>query len=286
MEKIIILGHENPDVDSVVSGYILEKILNKKGYEAKFIIPDDDTIGKDTLNICGRYGLNPLDYKNKIDLDEKDKKYILVDHNERKLGGEIVAIIDHHPTNKEIKIDNYYNKKISSTACFICYNNEDLLDKSDLKLAIIATLVDTASFHSTKGRKEDEEWVVKICNKYDFNYDELYREGLYLSSLDNIEVASLNGLKQYTFNDKKVKSSYAQIKVSSLTESKIHKVIEKLKKRVEEEKLDAFVFIVYDMENFRTVYYLITESGIEKRCFDYYASRGDTIMPEIEKKLM
>ena len=27
MEKMVILGHKNPDVDSIVSGYLLEKLL-------------------------------------------------------------------------------------------------------------------------------------------------------------------------------------------------------------------------------------------------------------------
>ena len=61
MDKIIILGHENPDVDSIVSGYLLEKILIKKGYDAKFIIPDKN-IDIDTMDICTRYGLEPSNY--------------------------------------------------------------------------------------------------------------------------------------------------------------------------------------------------------------------------------
>ena len=42
MNKIIILGHENPDVDSIVSGYLLEKIMLNMGYDVKYIIPDKE----------------------------------------------------------------------------------------------------------------------------------------------------------------------------------------------------------------------------------------------------
>lgn len=31
---MIILGHENPDVDSIISAIILNKILTKKGYSS------------------------------------------------------------------------------------------------------------------------------------------------------------------------------------------------------------------------------------------------------------
>jgi len=285
MEKIIILGHENPDVDSIVSGYLLEKILNKKGYNVEFIIPDEK-IESNTLDICTRNGLNPIKFKKNIDLNDPNIKYILVDHNERKLAGEIICIIDHHPTSRNINIDNYYNKNISSTACYICLDNEFLLNETDLKLAVLATLVDTASFHSTKSRKQDKDWAIEICNKYKLNYDELYKEGLGLSPLEDISKASLNGLKKYNFNDKKVESSYIQIEEPQLHENEINKITVLLKERVNKEKLNAFVFIIHDMKKFKTMYHLITPEKIETKYYELYTSRGNTIMPEVEKKLI
>ncbi len=62
---IIILGHENPDVDSIVSAIILNKILLKKGYNSKFIIPDDQ-INKDTLEILNKYNIDPYEYKSSL----------------------------------------------------------------------------------------------------------------------------------------------------------------------------------------------------------------------------
>lgn len=284
MEKLIILGHENPDVDSIVSGYILEKILIKKGYFAEFIIPDK-SINKDTLDICNRNGLNPLNFMKNIDFEDKNVKYILVDHNQRDLAGEVVCIIDHHPANTQIKTEHYYNKKISSTACFICQGNENLLDESSIKLAIIATLVDTASFHSTKGRAEDNAWAIGMCKKYNLDYNELAKEGLTLTPLDNIAVASLNGLKKYNFNGKKVESSYIQVEISEYTEDKIRQIIHSLKQYISNNKLTAFVFIVHDMKKFETTYYLITENNIISKNYPRYTQRGDTIMPEVEKLL-
>ena len=284
MEKLIILGHENPDVDSIVSGYILEKILIKKGYSAEFIIPDK-SINKDTLDICIKNGLNPISFIKNVNFEDKSIKYILVDHNQRDLAGEIVCIIDHHPANTQIKTKHYYNKKVSSTACFICQGNENLLDESSIKLAIIATLVDTASFHSTKGRAEDKAWVIGMCKKYNLDYNELAKEGLTLTPLDNIAVASLNGLKKYNFNGKKVESSYIQVEISQHTEDKIQQIIHTLKQYIWNNKLTAFVFIVHDMKRFETTYYLITENNITTKNYPRYTQRGDTIMPEVEKLL-
>lgn len=281
MDKIIILGHENIDVDSIVSGYLLEKILSKKGYDAKFVIPDKD-ISNDTMNICTKYGLEPSKFMMDFDLNS-NCKYILVDHHERDVGGEIICIIDHHPTSKVFNMEHYYNKMISSTACFIACENEELLDKFDIKLACLATLIDTVSFHSTKGREIDKEWVISMCDKYNLDYNKLYREGLYLTNLDSIDKASLNGLKRYCFNGKIIESSYIQIDCPISHNDEIIKMIDILKNRVDSEKLDAFVFIVYDMDDFKTTYYLITDDDVKEKYYDVYASRGNTIMPEIEK---
>ena len=284
MNKIIILGHENPDVDSIVSGYLLEKILKNKGYDARFIIPDNE-IQQESLDICRKNGLDPIMFQKNINLNDKNIKYILVDHNERNVSGEIVCIIDHHPTNKTIKMDNYYNKQISSTACYICNMFEDLLEENDLKLAIVATMVDTASFHSTKSREEDKKWVMDLCEKYGFDYKELYNQGLCLTKLDDIEKASLNGLKKYNFNNLLVHSSYIQIEDLKLYKYKINSILNVLKEYIINEKITTFVFIVHDMKSFKTMYYLITNKGIEKRYYDSYTARGTTIIPEIEQKL-
>jgi len=283
MDKIIILGHENPDVDSVVSGYLLEKILNKKGHHSKFLIPDE-SIDKDTLDICNKYGLNPKKFQKEINQD-KYNKYILVDHHERDLDGEIIAIIDHHPTSKNIELNNYYNQEISSTALYIYKEHKELLDKNDVRLVVVATLIDTVSFHSDKGKEEDKCYIQELCQKYDLNYNDLYKEGLILSNLSNIKEASLHGLKKHNINNKKVYSSYIQIENKDNNQNEINKIIDVLKEYINKERIYAFIFIVHDMTKFQTMYYLIKENDISIRYYNKYTSRGNTIIPEITKMI-
>lgn len=282
-KKIIVLGHENPDVDSIVSGYLLEKILNKYGYNADFIIPDSK-IEEETINICKNNGLDSSKFMKKI--EEKNALYVLVDHHERDINGEIICIVDHHPTTKYIKLDSYYNKKISSTACYICQNNEHLLNEYDLRLAVLATMVDTASFHSNKGTNEDKKWVMDICQKYNFDFNELHKQGLCLTNIYNLKKASLNGLKKYNYYKKKIESSYIQIEDILSNGENINKILDYLKLYIKDNNVDVFVFIVHDMNCFKTKCYLITQNKIEIKEYDEYTSRGSTIMPEIEKKLI
>ena len=62
MQKYIILGHENPDVDSIVSGYIYQNYLRRRNIDADFIIP------LNTVVMATRI-INPILDKMDIELD-------------------------------------------------------------------------------------------------------------------------------------------------------------------------------------------------------------------------
>ena len=143
---------------------------------------------------------------------KEDKYFVLVDHHERELDGTIVGIIDHHVANKEINVDYYYNKSISSASCYICQGNEEFFDEKDLTLAFVAAMVDTASFNSTKGRVEDNDWIINLCKERNIDYEKIYETGLCLTDLSNLEQVSFNGLKHYNLCDKEIEASYIQVR--------------------------------------------------------------------------
>ena len=80
----IILGHENPDVDSIVSGVLLERYLTRQGKEARFMIPDRK-VDEESVSICLSFGLDPRKYQG--ELPKEKNEYILVDHHERNVPG-------------------------------------------------------------------------------------------------------------------------------------------------------------------------------------------------------
>ena len=91
--------------------------------------------------------------------DLKNQKYILVDHHERDVVGDVVAVLDHHPTSKDIVLPYYRNERFSSTACMIVEDNENSFTKEEIELAVLATMIDTVSFHSSKTVDRDISWV-------------------------------------------------------------------------------------------------------------------------------
>lgn len=281
-EKIIILGHENPDVDSIFSGYLLQILLTKKGYLTEYIIPDK-SIEEETLDFCLSNNINPNSFKKEIDFNNKKQKYILVDHHERELEGEIIAIIDHHPTFEEINCKNYHNIESSSTACIICKNNEEYFSKEELELAFLATMVDTCSFNSTKGKEEDKNWILDWCQKLNIDYDKLYQKGFFLTSLNDLKKASLHGLKKYKHNNQNIQSSYIQI--NNIENNQVNEIIFYIKEYINNNNIDLFIFIIYDMSKFNSIVYKITKTNIKSETYNKYTSRGSVVMPKIFNEL-
>lgn len=287
MKKIIILGHENPDEDSIISGFLLQNLLNRRnlGIDFEFVIPDL-VLDQETVTICNNYGLDVTKFQKEIDLSNPEQEYILVDHHERKLSGKIIAVIDHHPSFVEVKdIPHYINQPASSTTCLICQGNEDEFSKKELELAMMAAMIDTASFHSTKTRESDKDWVFTFTKLLNINYDNLYKTGLCLTPSMPIREMSLHGLKKYHLEQKEIESSYIQIEQVNKNTILIDDILQFLTEYVSSQNLDAFVFIVHDMTNFQSTAYQIESEIIKKRIYPQYTSRGNTIMPDVFQNL-
>ena len=283
MSKYIILGHENPDNDSIVSGYLLEKLMKRLGYDVEFIIPDE-TISEENIMLANYCGLDPTSYQKEIPNDPS-AKYILVDHHERIVPGEIVAIIDHHPTNKEISCKYYQNERACSTSCLIAKDRERFFSLDDLKMTCLSAMVDTAAFHSNKTVVRDYLWVRSLCAKYGFNYEELMTTSMCPTDISDIEKASINGLKKHDLAGHKVASSFLHLPSPTANQEEINQMIEYLKTYIKDEGYDLFAFIVHDITNFKSTLYKIREDSIDTVQYDEYTSRGTRIIPELTEEL-
>lgn len=283
-DKLIILGHNNPDIDSIISGILLEYYINHHTlYQGEFVIPDR-TLDKETITICDKYKIDYKKYQRPLKQD--DRLIILVDHHERSIKNtEIVAIIDHHPTTKEISCPFYINQKISSTAALITQKREDFFPKELLRLAVLATYVDTASFNSTKSRQEDKIWAEKLIKEFNFNEKELYEAGLLLTDISNLETAAFNGLKRYTIANKKVEVSTIQIKSNEVEKEVIEKIKEIVLNYFIDKNLDIYILIIHDMAKMKSTAYKVFKDKIEIDEYSQYTSRGNTIIPNLEEEI-
>lgn len=283
MNKFVILGHENPDFDSIVSGYILEKIMKKHGYNAEFLIPDKQ-IEEENIKLSAYIGIDPTSFQKTLP-EDKAIKYILVDHHERDVPGEIISIIDHHPTDKAISCKHYQNQAACSTSCIIGRGNERQLSCDDIKAICLSAMVDTAGFHSNKTKLSDYLWIKYLCEKYKFNYQELINMAMLPTDIEDLKKASLNGLKTYNINDQKIASSYIHVSNPSEKETEINTMCMHIQEHIITEEYDLFAFIVHDITNFKTTLYKITATETEITQYDEYTSRGSKIIPDITKSI-
>ncbi len=286
--KYIILGHVNPDVDSVLSGVLLERILNRyTNNEFKFIIPDD-FIDDITKKIVNDLGIDISKYQEKnIDSDDK---IILVDHYEdTRYPNNICAIYDHHPPtsgfNNPLK-SAYYNTPSCSATTVIAKVFNDYLTKEDFVLVLVGALVDTVSFKSTKTNQEEVKYLTEKAKEFNIDINNYYDIGLCLNDIDDPNEVFLYGLKKYTLQDKKVESSYIQIKDVQDNKDKIKNIISLIVNYINTNNIDIFVFIVHDMDNFKTITFEISKDNIETKTYEQYTSRGSTIIPNLDKKLL
>lgn len=283
MDKYIILGHENPDNDSIVSGYILEKIMKQRGYDVEFIIPDE-VISDENIMLATYIGIDPTLFQKQLP-EDPSIKYILVDHHERTVPGEIVAIIDHHPTDKDINTKYYQNERACSTSCIIGKAFTRYLSLDDIKAVCLSAMVDTAAFHSNKTTVSDYLWVKSMCSKFNFNYAEMLTTSMCPTDITNLQSAALNGLKKHNIHNHKIASSFLHLPNPNENKEEIKEMISYLQEYIEEEQYDMFAFIVHDITNFKSTLYKIRKDSIETKEYDEYTSRGTRIIPDLTEEL-
>lgn len=276
---ITILGHDNIDVDSIISGILLSKLFTYLNIKNQFVITDK-SISQDTLSILNKYKIDTSPYINK----PLTEHLFLVDHNSTNTEGIVLGCIDHHPI-REFKDYLFYDNRPASACAKIIYDYmEELsypIEKDDVLLTILALYIDTCSLRSSKTLEEDIEWSKNKALEFSLPLKQLELDGLCTTDL-NLPVSqlALNGLKKYNYNNNLVISSYIQIN-NAITYEKIIQYIMSLVKANMQIKM--WVFLIIDFKNNLTIEYRISEKTIEKNIYENILSRGKNIMPNIEK---
>ena len=282
-EKITILGHENPDIDSILSGYILASFLRYKKYDAEYVIPDKD-IDEDIKPILKYCGIDLTNFSNSI---SSRSKLILVDHHKTNFNNDIIAVIDHHPTISSLNCAHYINKPASSTTKHIY----DIILKEDPKyisrrvaeLVLIGMAVDTCSFRSSKSLSGDKEWFSNMCEKYSLNKEKIIEFGDSITDVSDINKASLNGCKCFNYSNKLVGTSYTQ--TYGLDDNARNSILNILKEKINNDEFHMWIFMDVNFKNNTSVVYEIFKDKIDIKRYDFIVSRALNIMPEIELRL-
>ncbi len=250
-KEVYVLGHNNPDADSIISSYLLSKILCWLGANAHFaVLRENYEYSKNDKRLIDTF----IKEEPVIVDDCKDKLFVLVDHNN--LGGlskdNVLGAIDHHIITGEVY--DTLEIEYASTALLIYDLFKDIYDFSleDKGLIGLSVLADTDYLNSSRFTKEDK----KLFDSLGINLDveKLQRE--YFNTCDfnlSIEDNLLNNYKEYTLPTGKVRRSL----IYSYTDGYIdnfYKYVEYLK-----DSLDTWLLIWCDFESHTTYIWYMGE---------------------------
>lgn len=286
-DKVTILGHDNIDVDSFISGILLSNFLNFLNIKNEFLILEEVKKDETYSIIKEMFGIDMENYYSKH--EDETRKIFLVDHYATVHDGKVIACLDHHLT-EDSRVNEYlfYYSRISCSTSYMVYElmieAGYKISKEEAKMILVSMMIDTVSFRSGKTIKSEVSDAKEIAKQYGLNFDELEKYCLCLTPIDILSTDQIinNGYKYYNYYGKKIKSSYIQI-YGNPEKEKILNWTQEIIRRLESENLEMWVFIVFECKNEITYEYRMTKKGAEKIQSKGILSRGTNIMPKIER---
>lgn len=285
---ITVLGHDNIDVDAFLSGILLSRLLNFIGVKNEFLILEKVQENETFHIVKDMIGIDMKEYQDNA--ESSVRKIFLIDHYSTEHEGEVIACLDHHlTTDTVVSTYQFYYSKKSCSASYIVYElmceAGYQISKEEAKMLLVSMMIDTVSFKSKKTVQDEVIEARKIANFFGLNFEEIQKSCFCLTPIDKLSVKEIveNGLKNYNYNGNKVKSSYIQ--VYEKIEEKVIKIwLNEIIKKIKNNNLAMWVFIIFDCKNEVTIEYHITVNSVTHVETAGILSRGTNIMPLVEVK--
>ncbi|MCK4554064.1 manganese-dependent inorganic pyrophosphatase [Candidatus Parcubacteria bacterium] len=259
LNKIYIIGHKSPDLDSVAAAISYADFKNKtrKSGDEKYLPAVAGAINKETKFALKKFGFSAPEILKNI----KGKKIILVDHNEFAQAADgieqakIIEILDHH------KVDFKYSEPISFTvkpwgsSCSIIaekyFKNNLELNKNLAGLMLAAVLVDTVITKSPTCTEYDKKIIEKltgIANIKDWQKFgmELFKVRSTVSELSDAEIIK-SDFKDFNF--KQGKFGIGQVETIDLNDftEREDGIINELNKIKQAENYHSVILFITDI---------------------------------------
>ncbi|MDF1497743.1 MAG: manganese-dependent inorganic pyrophosphatase [Patescibacteria group bacterium] len=284
--KIISIGHKNPDTDSALSSILVSRFSKKIfGYEIEAVMADE-------INNETKFILNLLKIKKPRVLKKiKNEKVVIVDTNEPKqiIDGltedNLLAIVDHHNLGG-LKSSKPIYTRIEAVGCTgsiiykILQEANIKIDKASAILIIVCILSDTLNFNSPTSTAEDKK-ILKELNKI-ANIDiKKFVNDLFAakSSLQGIFVKDIisKDYKQFEMGKYKVGIGVWETTNPETVNIQKNKIIKALSEKKKKEKMDYMFFAVVDILKNNSYLYIIGDEE-EKLAKNVFGVSKDNIL--------
>jgi len=293
--RTFVIGHLNPDTDSIVSAIALAGLLNSEGKEAR-------AVKKGNLNKESQWALDHCQAKDSIEELENvpdGQEVFFVDFNEFDqcpLNPEkvkLIGLLDHHKLGSGWKTEEpilFRVEPVGATSTLMAkiYREKNIpLPENLAKLLLCGIISDTLNLTSPTTTEEDKHWAKKLSEQTNENVEELannlFEAKSDLSSFTPEEVAKLD-YKVFNFIGKKIGIGVIETVRSDNAkelEGELKKVMGKIKS---EEGLDYVYLGIVDILNNQTELLIGDEETklLARKAFSEATESGDNlILPNI-----
>jgi len=278
MGKLAIIGHKNPDTDSIVSA-----ITAVDYFKNVFNIPAE-AFRSGKLNNETKFVLEAFRVKSPklISLSDTQNAIALVDHNEIDQAfdeldfAKVNYVFDHHKLSIQTEKPIFFRAEpLGSTASLIAkmfHEKNAKISKVTAGLLIAGILSDTLNMAGPTTTLEDKE-IVNSLNKIAQVNIQDFADRMFAakSSLEGISVQEIITLDYKAFKIGKFKlgiGAWETTLPESVNEKK-REIIKVLKAKKENEKLDYLFFMVVDILKQNSYLYIISENekGLAEKIF-------------------
>jgi len=270
--KTIVIGHKNPDTDSVLSAMLVSKFSKKiLGFEADARIAGD--INNETRFVLGLVGeqkpksIKKVGAENVVLVDTMEPEQILEGISEENL----VGIIDHHKMGG-LKTFSPIYCRVEPIGCVcsliykICKEKGIKVDKKSATMMMSGIISDTLNLTSPTATKEDKVLLAELAkiSKIDMKkfVSDLFAAKSSLKGI-SLEKVIESDYKEFEMGSKKVGIGVWETTNPESVNESAHKIMPILVNKKAEAGLDYILFGVVDILKNNTYCYIVSDAEEE-----------------------
>lgn len=294
-KQLFVVGHKNPDTDSVASAIAYAQLKTDLGQKATPFIASE--INRGTKLALEIFGVKCPGKAHLFDFPEYS--VVLVDHNESGQWAEgveaenVVEVIDHHRVGKDFSTEKpifIRTEPVGATSTIIAkmYQENGLEPEIHVAgLLLSAILTDTLMLKSPTCTDEDEDMANWLNKRVKIDMEEhakkIFAAKSDISGLSAKEIITRD-YKEFHFNHQaKVGISMLETVLAEQALQRKEEFVGELKKLKKEEKLDFALFVISDIVNIKG-YALVPgeeESNVIEKLFKSQEKDGIIELPGV-----
>lgn len=256
MEQIYVIGHTNPDTDTVISAIAMSEFLTLSNSDYEYIPMRTGELNTETQFVCEKFDI-PVP---ELMTDASEKMLYLVDLNETSQIVEgwdinkIVGVIDHHKLNFNGTNPIEVTVKPWGCTCTIIY---ELFKKDNFEIPayiipgmLCAILSDTVILRSPTTTSHDERVVQELSQKLTLDYQTLGMEMFTAKAQitdKTPEQIIHSDFKVFEFGEKIVGVGQVETPDLTLVDDKLPEIIQGMKEIKEENNYHTMLLMLTDI---------------------------------------